>query len=90
MKSFCEKEVTQEEIHKVIKLLKSNKSPGDDEIIAEFYQTYCYLILDELTLVIKYALENDSLSNSQYNAIITLYIKREIRKKSQTGGPFLY
>ena len=66
-KLFCEKDVTQEEIHKVIKLLKHNKSLGDDGIIAEFYQIYWYLIHDELTRVILNALENDSLSKSQYN-----------------------
>ena len=86
-KSFCEKEVTQEEIHKVIKLLKSNKSPGDDGIIAEFYQTYWYLIHDELTLVIKYALENGSLSNSQYNAIITLLYKKGNREEITNWRP---
>ena len=73
---FCEKDVTQEEIHKVIKLLKNNKSPGDDGIIAEFYQNFWYLIHDELTQVIKFALENKSLSKSQYNAIITLLYKK--------------
>ena len=69
-KSLCEKDVTKEEIHKVIKLLKSNKSPGDDGIIAEFYKTYWYLIHNELTFVIKFILENNSLSKSHYNTIL--------------------
>ena len=86
-KSFCEKEVTNEEIYKVIKLLKSNKSPGDDGIIAEFYQTYWYLIQDELTLVIKYTLENDSLIKSQYNAIITLLYKKGNREEITNWRP---
>ena len=80
-KMFCEKDVTQEEIHKVIKLLKNNKSPGDDGIIGEFYQNFWYLIHDELTQVIKFALENKSLSKSQYNAIITLLYKKGDREE---------
>ena len=70
-KSLCEKDVTKEEIHKVIKLLKSNKSPGDDGIIAEFYKTYWYPIHNELTFVIKFILE----------AFIILYyiLNREIQ-----------
>ena len=39
-REFCEKDVSTEETFKIIKQLKSNKSPGDDGIIAEFYKTY--------------------------------------------------
>ena len=37
---FLEKDVTLEEIYKIIKQLKQNKSPGDDGILAEFYQIF--------------------------------------------------
>ena len=71
---------SQEEIHKVIKLLKNNKSPGDDGIIAEFYQNFWYLIHDEFTQVIRFALENKSLKANIMQSLL-FYIKREIGKK---------
>ena len=86
-KLFFDKDVTQDEIHKIIKLLKHNKSPGDDGIISEFYQIYWYLIKDEFTQVIKYALENESLSKSQYNANITLLYKKGNREEITNWRP---
>ena len=50
----CDKDVTEDEIFKVIKQLKLNKSPGDDGIVSEFYIRYWYLIKEELTHVIKH------------------------------------
>ena len=72
MKRILVKNVTLKEIYKIIKQLKPNKSPGGDGIIAEFYQTYWYLTEKEFARVIKYVLENDTLSKIQNNAIITL------------------
>ena len=84
---FCEKDVSSEEIFKMIKQLKPNKSPADDGIISEFYKTYWYLIKRELTDVIKYSLENDTLSITQYNAIITLLYKKGNREDISNWRP---
>ena len=58
-----------------------------DGIISEFYQIYWYIIKDEFTQVIKYALENESLSKSQYNAIITLLYKKGNREEITNWRP---
>ena len=42
-KHFCDAEINEKEIEDTIKLLKINKSPGDDGIICEFYKEYWYL-----------------------------------------------
>ena len=86
-RDFCEKDVSSEEIFKIIKQLKPNKSPGDDGIISEFYKIYWYLIKRELTDVIKYSLENDTLSKTQYNAIITLLYKKGNREDISNWRP---
>ena len=86
-KSSAKKDVTSEEIFKIIKQLKSNKSPGDDGIIVEFYKMYWYLVQNELKLVIECILENDTLSKSQYNAIITLLYKKGNREDISNWRP---
>ena len=86
-REFCEKDVSTEEIFKIIQQLKSIKSPGDDGIIAEFYKTYVYLVQRELIHVIEYILENDTLSKSQYNAIITLLYKKGNREDISNWRP---
>ena len=39
-KTSCDNDVTEDEIKNVLKILKGNKSPGEDGIINEFYQTF--------------------------------------------------
>ncbi|MCG8113315.1 MAG: reverse transcriptase family protein, partial [Candidatus Thiodiazotropha taylori] len=73
---FCDADVTEKEIYDTIKLLKSNKSPGDDGIVSEFYKVYWYLIRREFTLVLTYVFAVNTLSPSQYNAILTLLHKK--------------
>ena len=43
-KQLCDREVSEDEIFKVLKLMKLNKSPGDDGILTEFYIEYWYMI----------------------------------------------
>ena len=68
-KLSCDRDVTEDEIFKVIKQLKLNKSPGDDGIAYEFYIRYCYLIKEELTEVIKYIFLSNTLAPSQERAM---------------------
>ena len=53
-KTMCDGEITEQEILDTIKLLKTNKSPGDDGIVSEFYKEYWYLIHEQFTQVLKY------------------------------------
>ena len=39
-KTSCDNDVTEDEIKNVLKILKGNKSLGEDGIINEFYQTF--------------------------------------------------
>ena len=67
--------------------MKSNKSPGDDGIIAEFYSKYWYLIKTELTEVIKCILERNNLAPSQNRAILTLLYKKGEREDISNWRP---
>ena len=80
-KDLLDSEVTGAEIEKVIKLLKKEKSPGEDGIISEFYQEYWYLIYNELTDVIKESFNTKTMSMSQYTGMMSL-----LCKKRGTGG----
>ena len=73
---MCEGEITEQEIFDTIKLLKTNKSPGDDGIVSEFYKEYWYLIHEQFTQVLKYIFNTNTLSKSQYNAVLTLLYKK--------------
>ena len=80
-KDLLDSEVAGAEIEKVIKLLKKEKSPGEDGIISEFYQEYWYLIYNELTDVIKESFNTKTMSMSQYTGMMSL-----LYKKRGTGG----
>ena len=43
-KTFCYKDVTEDDIKNVLKIQKCNKSPGEDGIVNEFYQAFWNLI----------------------------------------------
>ena len=86
-KRFCEKDVTENEIYKVIKLMKSNKSPCDDGILAEFYSKYWYLIKTELKEVVKCILESNNLAPLQNRAILTLLYKKGEREDISNWRP---
>ena len=75
-KEICDADISEEEIKNAIKILKINKSPGDDGIVSEFYIDYWYLIGKEFTQIIKHNFNINTLSPSQYNAILTLLYKK--------------
>jgi hypothetical protein len=54
-------DVSIEEIKNVLKILKPNKSPGEDGIISEFYVTYWEQIKDEFFLLVNDAFDNKEL-----------------------------
>ena len=54
IKSELETEFTETGFYRSIQSMKSNKSPGEDEILSECYQIYRYLI--KMTFYVCYRL----------------------------------
>ena len=75
--------ITSTEIETVITYLPTNKSPGPDGFIGELYQTF----REELTLILlklfQKIAEEGTLSNSFYEATITLIQKPKILQKKK-------
>ena len=80
MVELCEKDITKEELEKVIKTLKTNKSPGDDGIIAEFYIKYWPKVQNEFLEVVKEIETLQTLCDSQYRGVISLLYKKGERE----------
>ena len=75
-KNSCEGEITEEEILKALKSMKNNKSPGNDGISKEFYQTFWSDLKNVFLPAIKKAYLTKKLSYSQYQAVIKLIEKK--------------
>jgi hypothetical protein len=79
-------DINLDEISKVIKILRPNKSPGEDGIISEFYQLFWQDIKNEFLGVVEQIFKFEyTLSASQYKGVLTLLHKggeREDTKKN--------
>ena len=64
--------ITSTEIEVVIKNLPQNKSPGPDDFIGEFYQTFREELMPILLKYFQKISEEATLSNSFYEPTITL------------------
>ena len=72
-KETLDEDINLDEISKVIKILKPNKSPGEDGIISEFYQLFWQDIKNEFFEVIEKKFKFEyTLSASQYMGVLTL------------------
>ena len=65
----------EDEIYAAIKSMKNNKSPGIDGIPFEFYKVFWNTIKNEMVMIMKGIITNNTLSNSQQMGLITLFAK---------------
>ena len=74
-RAFCEAEITLEECKEVLKTFSNNKSPGNDGLTIEFYQTFWDDICKDFFNCIQYSYIHGEMSVSQRQAVITLLEK---------------
>jgi hypothetical protein len=67
--------ITQNEIKAAIKSLPKKKSPGPDGFSAEFYQTFKEELIPTLLKLFREIQREGKLSNTFYEASITLILK---------------
>ena len=79
--------ITSTEIEAVIKNLPKNKSPGPDGFIGEFYQTFREELMPILLKLFQKCAEEGTLSNSFYEATITLITKTKDSTKKENNRP---
>ena len=87
MKETLEMDVSIEEIKNVLKILKPNKSAGEDGIISECYITHWEQIKDELFLLVNDTFDKKELTPSQYKGVLTLLHKSGEREDMQNWRP---
>ena len=74
-KLLCEGPLTEVECLETFKTFSTNKTPGNDGISFEFYQTFWNRIKIPLVIFFNSAFELGELSFSQRQAVITLIDK---------------
>ena len=81
--------ITSTEIETVIKNLPTNKSPGPDGFTGEFYQTFREGIISIILKLFQNIAEGGTLSNSFYEATITLIqIQTKMSQRKKTTGQY--
>ena len=81
LSNSCEGLITKEECEIAIKSMSNFKTPGSDGIPIEFYKLLWNDISDLVLNSFKYSYENDQLSISQKQGIITLLPKKDKNTK---------
>ena len=83
---LCAENVTEKDLYNSLKSMQSDKSPSNDGLAKEFYQTFWNELKEIFADFVSEAKENRHLSTSQRQAIINLIEKRiETRDSFKTG-----
>ena len=77
----CEGLLTVNECYEILCTFKSNKSPGNDGLTAEFYKQWWHLFGATLVNSLNKSYEAGELSNSQKQGVITLILKSRKDKR---------
>ena len=77
---YLDSQITATELSKAVQQMKANKSPGPDGITPEFYKQYWDKIKGVFLEVVRDIYDQDELSYTQYQAIISLLYKKGIRE----------
>ena len=78
---ICEGPITESELLNALKSMPNNKSPGNDGLAKEFYETFWEEIKIPLCNNISKSYQNGELSTSQRQTVIKLIEKKEKDKK---------
>ena len=78
---ICEGDLNELELLKALKSMQNNKSPGNDGLTKEFYETFWNEIKNYFMYSIMEAREKKKLSTSQRQAVIKLTEKKERDKR---------
>ena len=73
----CEERITEDDLLDALKSMKENKSPGNDGLTKEFYETFWYDIKASFLSSIEHFFQKGELSSSQKQAVIKLLEKME-------------
>jgi len=74
--AICEGPLSIDECTETISKMKKNKSPGNDGLPVEFYQTFWNEIKHMVVNALNESYQNEAMSGSQRRAIITLIFKK--------------
>ena len=86
-KETLDEDINLDEISKVIKILKPNKSSGEDGIILEYHQLFWQDIKNEFFEVVENIFKFEyTLSSWQYKGVLTLLHKGEEREDIHKTG----
>ena len=75
--ALCEKDITEEEVKHELNEMEINKSPGNDGLTKELYETFWDHVRIPLVLSFKMAFIEKELSTSQKQAVIKLIKKKD-------------
>ena len=75
----CEGDITEKELFQALKSMPNNKSPGNDGLSKEFYETFWEELKKPFMLAVKRSYNIKQLSVSQRQAVIKLIEKKRKR-----------
>ena len=78
---LCEENVTERDLYNSLKSMQSDKSPGNDGLTKEFYETFWTELKEIFVDSVSEAKEKGILSTSQRQAIIKLIEKKDRDKR---------